>query len=235
MDVCYQLMAKNFDAVMHEEGGTGDCSGGDPIFAQTSGRADSFKFVQALCTDGGQCGDPNDPTVVSIESCQSPGRYLRHCNYHIWAGDYGTGPNYDFMWKINPGSDGQSVQLRTTADQFGARDMEVIPGNDHRVTMVEDGNHEDWYLIPAHSAEEDALGLVVCYQDCSTDAEGNTADRVCDDIVADVQTVEQCQAQCTSGNYAYMGMACPRAGAFECLCCNDLDENSGGTNSAIPD
>ena len=139
------------------------------------------------------------------------------------------------MWKINPGSDGQSVQLRTTADQFGARDMEVIPGNDHRVTMVEDGNHEDWYLIPAHSAEEDALGLVGCYQDCSTDAEGNTADRVCDDIVADVQTVEQCEAQCTVSGYAYMGMACPRAGAFECWCCNDLDENSGGTNSAIPD
>ena len=31
-----------------------------------------------------------------------------------------------------------------------------------------------------------------------------------------------------------MGMACPRAGAFECWCCNDLDENSAGRHSLIP-
>ena len=89
-------------------------------------------------------------------------------------------------------------------------------------------------MIPAHSDAENTLGLVGCYQDCSTDAEGNTADRVCDDIVSDVQSVEQCQTQCSAGNYAYMGMACPRAGAFECWCCNDLDENSGGRHSLIP-
>lgn len=111
--------------------------------------------------------------------------------------------------------------------------MEVVEGNDHRVTMVEDGNHEDWYLIPAFTDEETALGLVGCYQDCSTDAEGNTADRVCDDIVADVQTVEQCQAQCSAGHYSFMGMACPRASAFECWCCNDLDQNSGQRTSVI--
>ena len=234
MDTCYQLRARDFDVVMHEEPGDGSCSDGDAIYAQTGGRADSFKFVPPLCTDGGQCGDPNDQTVVSIESCQSPGRFLRHCNFHIWAGEFGTGPNYDFTWKINAGSDGVSVQLRTTADQFGARDMEVIPGADHRVTMVEDGNHENWYLVPAHSEAEVALGLVGCFQDCSSDGEGNTADRVCDEMVADVQSVEQCQIQCTEGSYAYMGMACPRAGAFECWCCNDLDENSAGRHSLIP-
>eukprot|EP01043_Picozoa_sp_COSAG02_P087819 COSAG02_NODE_25028_length_670_cov_18.115587_1_plen_223_part_11 len=45
LNVCYKLRSATLDAVMHEEGATGDCSGGDPIFAQTSGRADSFKFV----------------------------------------------------------------------------------------------------------------------------------------------------------------------------------------------
>jgi hypothetical protein len=234
INTCYRLMAENFDAVMHEEPGDGSCSDGDPVYAQTSERADSFRFVQGLCSDGDQCGDPNDPSVVSIESCQSPGKFLRHCNFHIWAGDYGTGPNYDFMWQIRPGSDGVTVQIRTTADQFGERDMEVIPGADNRVTMVEDGNHENWYLIPAHTEEEAALGLVGCYQDCSTDAEGNTADRVCDEVVSDVQSIEQCQVQCTEGGYAYMGMACPRADAFECWCCNDFDLNSAGRHSLIP-
>ena len=51
------------------------------------------------------------------------------------------------MWQIRPGSDGVTVKLRTTADQFGERDMEVIPGADNRVTMVEDGNHENWSLL----------------------------------------------------------------------------------------
>lgn len=51
------------------------------------------------------------------------------------------------MWQIRPGSDGVTVQFRTTADQFGQRDMEVIPGADNRVTMVEDGNHENWYVL----------------------------------------------------------------------------------------
>jgi hypothetical protein len=88
MDTCYQLMAENFDAVMHEQDATGDCSDGRPVYAQTSQRTDSFKFVRGLCTDGGQCGEPNDPSVVSIESCQSPGMHLRHCNYHIWAGTF---------------------------------------------------------------------------------------------------------------------------------------------------
>ena len=138
------------------------------------------------------------------------------------------------MWEIRAGEDGAAVQLRTTANQFGARDMEIIPGNDQRVTMVEDGNHEDWYLVPAQTAEESQNGLQGCFQDCSTDSEGNSIDRVCDDIVSDVQTVEQCQAQCTVGGYSYMGMACPRAGAFECWCCNDLDQNSGNRHSLIP-
>ena len=235
MCVSDQLKSRDFDVVMHELPQTGECSNGYPVFAQTDGRADSFKFVSGLCRDGGQCGDPADNTVVSIESCSRPGTFLRHCNYHIWAGSYGTGPNYDFMWQINAGSDGQSVQLRTTADQFGARDMEVIPGNDNRVTMVTDGNHEDWYLIPAHSDADAALGLVGCFQDCSTNAAGQTASRTCDEVVADVQTIEQCQAQCTAGSYAYMGMACPRAGAFECWCCNSFDDNSAGHNAAIPD
>ena len=53
MNVCYQLKARDFDVVMHEEPGDGSCSDGDPIYAQTSGRADSFRFVPALCTDGG--------------------------------------------------------------------------------------------------------------------------------------------------------------------------------------
>jgi hypothetical protein len=52
------------------------------------------------------------------------------------------------MWQIRPGSDGVTVKLRTTADQFGERDMEVIPGADNRVTMVEDGNHENWSFTP---------------------------------------------------------------------------------------
>eukprot|EP01050_Picozoa_sp_SAG11_P019546 SAG11_NODE_3131_length_2664_cov_5.587914_1_plen_367_part_10 len=107
-------------------------------------------------------------------------------------------------------------------------------GNDHRVTMVTDGNFEDWFPIPAHSEAEIAHGLQGCYQDCSTDAEGNTVDRVCDDGGStDVQTVEQCQARCAVGSYAYMGLACPRAGAFECWCCNDFDQNSAGTHAMI--
>ena len=68
---------------MHEMGATGGCSDGNPIYAQSSDRADSFKFVAGKCTDGGQCGDTSNDHVVSIESCQSPGRFLRHCNYHM--------------------------------------------------------------------------------------------------------------------------------------------------------
>ena len=83
MDTCYQLHAKNIDALMHEMGATGGCSDGNPIYAQSSDRADSFKFVAGKCTDGGQCGDTSNDHVVSIESCQSPGRFLRHCNYHM--------------------------------------------------------------------------------------------------------------------------------------------------------
>ena len=235
-NVCYQVRSATLDAVMHETDSTGDCHDGYPIYAQSSVRADSFRFVDPLTVpDGGQNGPLNDVNVVSIESCRSPGKFLRHCNYHIWAGDAGTGPGYDFQWHINPGVNSGSVQIRTTADQFGARDMEIMPGNDHRVTMVTDGNHEDWYLVPAHSDTDAALGLIGCYQDCSTDANGVSADRTCDEVVADVQTIEQCQAQCTAGSYAYMGMACPRAGAFECWCCNSFDDNSAGHNAAIPD
>ncbi len=77
----------------------------------------------------------------------------------IWAGEFGTGPPYDFQWHINPGQNG-AVQLRTTShapdesrpgmEQWRYRDMEVIPGDNHRVTMVTEGLHEDWFLIPAH-------------------------------------------------------------------------------------
>ena len=52
--------------------------------------------------------------------------------------------------------------------------------------------------------------------------------------MAIMAALEQCRAQCTEGGYAYMGMACPRADAFECWCCNDLDENSAGRHSLIP-
>jgi hypothetical protein len=193
--------------------------------------------VEGLCTTGGQCGDLNDDSngkVISIESCQSPGRYLRHCNYHLWAGDYGTGPDYDFTWWLQSGPGGNTVQFRTTSTQFGSRDIEVVPGNNHQVTMITDGDHEQWYLIPAKTDAEVQLGFVGCYQDCSTNSEGQSANRVCDDIVADVTTIDQCKERCL-GSYTYMGLACPRAGnAFECWCCNSFDRNSGQRTSLIP-
>ena len=58
-------------------------------------------------------------------------------------------------------------------------------------------------------------------------------DRVCDDIRSDVQTIEQCQAQC-AGRYQFMGLACPRAGAFECWCCAEFDQNSASRTGVIP-
>eukprot|EP01050_Picozoa_sp_SAG11_P019547 SAG11_NODE_3131_length_2664_cov_5.587914_2_plen_167_part_00 len=142
-----RLKAKDMNVVMHESGATVDCSGGNPVRKilsnKSSGHADSFKFVAPLSPpDGDQLGDVGDTHVVSIESCQSPGRYLRHCNYHIWAGDFGTGPDYDFQWQINDGADG-SVQLRTTADQFGARDMEVVPVSYPRVSRPIDDSSCD--------------------------------------------------------------------------------------------
>ena len=230
--VCYTLRSATLPAVMHESSSTGDCHGGNPIYAQTDTRADSFRFLDAkTAPDGGQYGNPGDTRLVSIESCTSPGRFLRHCNYHIWAGDFGTGPGYDFQWQLNEGPDG-TIQIRTTS--HGARDMEIVPGSDHRVTMVENGDHENWYLIPAHSEQDAALGLVGCYQDCSTDSEGNGSERVCDDIVADVQSVEDCQSRCAVSNYAFMGLACPRASVFECWCCNELDQNTNNRHSLIP-
>ena len=59
-------------------------------------------------------------------------------------------------------------------------------------------------------------------------------DRVCDDLVADVQSVEQCQAQCGVAGKRYMGMACPRANVFECWCCDDLEQNSDSRTGVIP-
>jgi hypothetical protein len=152
MDTCYQLQAKDMPVVLHEMEGTGGCHSGSPIYAMTGGRADSFRFVDMLCTSGGQCGENdanNGKRVVSIESCQQPGRYLRHCNYHIWTGDYGTGPNYDFTWYLREGANG-AIQFRTTS--HGDRDIEVVPGNDQRVTMVVDGAYQDWFLYPVATA-----------------------------------------------------------------------------------
>ncbi len=86
----------------HEIASTGDCHNGKPVYA-TEGSVDTttdqFKFVPALC-NGGQCGGTRTGSAqsggtVSIESCASPGLYLRHCYYHIWAGQFGTGPDYD--------------------------------------------------------------------------------------------------------------------------------------------
>ena len=48
-----------------------------------------FKFVDPLTPpDNDQFGPMCDPKVVAIESCQNPGRYLRHCYYEIWAGTF---------------------------------------------------------------------------------------------------------------------------------------------------
>ena len=41
-------------------------------------------------------------STVSIESCSTPGKHLRHCGYHIWSGVFGTGPDYDFTWVLRP-------------------------------------------------------------------------------------------------------------------------------------
>ena len=46
MNVCYKLQARNFVAVMYEQGATGGCHDGNPIYAETAGRSDSFKFVE---------------------------------------------------------------------------------------------------------------------------------------------------------------------------------------------
>ena len=44
------------------------CHNGNPIYAQTDARADTFKFVTPLSTpDGDQFGNPGDPYVISIE------------------------------------------------------------------------------------------------------------------------------------------------------------------------
>ena len=56
-------------------------------------------------------------------------------------------------------------------------------------------------------------------------------DRVCDDISGDVTDIQTCRDRC--GSYNYMGFACPRAGAVECWCCNELDDNSAGASGLV--
>ena len=77
-----------------------------------------------------------------------------------------------------------------------------------------------------------AAGFIGCYHDCSSTTEGHSSDRVCDDIVADVVSIDQCKERC-AGGYRYMGLACPRNGAFECWCCNELDSNSAGKTALV--
>ena len=156
--------------------------------------SDKFKFVPALC-HGGQCGGTNTgsaqskspryrchlgcillkiPAIslltgggtVSIESCSTPGTFLRHCYYHIWAGVFGTGPDYDFTWVLQEGDVAGSVQMRTTANQFGDRDIEVIPSDapfsnigqnngarEYGLTMVLDGAYQNWFLQATDSPQ----------------------------------------------------------------------------------
>eukprot|EP01045_Picozoa_sp_COSAG04_P005388 COSAG04_NODE_249_length_18866_cov_8.876805_21_plen_262_part_00 len=75
-------------------------------------------------------------------------------------------------------------------------------------------------------------GWVGCYQDCITQSDGQSMDRVCDDNVRDVTSVDDCLEAC--GDYKYFGLACPRPNAFECWCCNELDTTSQGGSGQIP-
>jgi hypothetical protein len=75
-------------------------------------------------------------------------------------------------------------------------------------------------------------GWVGCYQDCGTQADNQNMDRVCDDIVRDVTTIDECIEAC--GDYQYFGLACPRADAIECWCCNELDTTNQGGSGRIP-
>ena len=84
----------------------------------------------------------------------------------------------------------------------------------------------------------DSTGYKGCYQDCGTQTDGQTMDRVCDDLgVTIVQDVDVCISRCSE--YTYMGLACPhsRTGStgFECWCCNTLDLTSTGGSGKIPD
>jgi hypothetical protein len=93
---------------------------------------------------------------MSIESCQNPGHHLRHCNFHIWSGVFGDGPDADFTWYVTPALDGESYRIRTTS--HGDRDMEVNPDDDHRVTMIDNVpdatgvNFENWVLVQIRDA-----------------------------------------------------------------------------------
>ena len=138
MNTCYTFAnADGLDVRWHETDPTGQCHNGRPVYATVGSVGttnDRFKFVPSLCTTGGQCGgtatgSAQSGNTISIESCATPATYLRHCYYHIWAGAYGNGPNYDFTWVMQQGDVPGSIILRTTADQFGARDIEVIPDN----------------------------------------------------------------------------------------------------------
>ena len=77
-------------------------------------------------------------------------------------------------------------------------------------------------------------GWVGCYQDCATQSDGQNMNRVCDDNVRDVTSVDDCIAAC-GDDYKYFGLACPRPNAFECWCCNELDTTSQGGTGKIPD
>jgi len=145
MDVCYQILSTTHGTALTEEEASGSCHGGLPMYGRDPSVAHEFKFVSKLCTRGGKCGDNNDNSIVSIESCQSPQKYLRHCNYDMWSGVYGTGPDYDFTWKLNEGADRYSFRMRSTS--HSPNDIEVLPDRNDRVTMVESDLHEEWYLI----------------------------------------------------------------------------------------
>ena len=76
--------------------------------------------------------------------------------------------------------------------------------------------------------------FVGCYHDCGARTDGATMDRVCDELgPTDVASVEACHALCAGGGYKYMGLACPRASAFECWCCDLLDVDSVGRSGLI--
>ena len=74
-----------------------------------------------------------------------------------------------------------------------------------------------------------------CFHDCETTSSGASMDRVCDDLsytITSVTDVETCVERCA--DYSYMGLACPTHTAFECWCCNTLDDNSLGHSGRIP-
>jgi hypothetical protein len=181
MNTCYTFQnADGLNIRWHETDPTGDCHGDRPIYA-TAGSVgttnDRYKFVPSLCTSGGQCGGTSTGSAISgntmsIESCSTPQTYLRHCYYHIWAGQFGNGPDYDFTWVMQEGDVADSIQIRTTADQFGQRDIEVIPSDapfsnigqnngarEYGLTMVEDGNYQNWFVMEADDVTEPAQML----------------------------------------------------------------------------